>query len=112
MHDFEGKLVSEEEAAISLGFVDVFEMRRWYTEKGQEVSDLKTKLRHTEGDRDNFKYHLKRQQVVLEKCAEYFNKLQENEAFNNEFVSKLRLAIAVVSGKGVDWNHILKDWLE
>ena len=112
MHDFEGKVVSEEEAAISLGFANVFEMRRWQTEMGHEVAELKTKLRHAEIDRDNFKWHLKRQQVVLEKCEEYFNKLQENEAFNNEAVSKLRLAIAVVAGQGVDWNHILKDWFE
>ena len=106
MQDIQGKIVSEEEAAKGLGFVDVFEFRRWQTDIGHELAELKHKLYRTENDRDNFQWHLKRHQIVFDKTDEYLSQLEQNEE-----VKKLRLAISVVSGRGVDWDHILKDWL-
>jgi hypothetical protein len=104
--DLVGKVVSEEEAATGLGFSSVHEMRRWDTEMGRKVANLEEKLREAISDRDRFQWHGKKMMVVLEKVQAYFDK----HNFNN--VSDLSLAISVVTGKGVDWHHRLKDWFD
>ncbi len=99
-NDMIGTPVTEAEVATDLGFADVFEMRRWQTECGQKVADLEQKLRTAESDRDNFRWHSRRMQVVLERLAE------------SDLVTDpdLKLAIGMVLNKEVDWNHKLKGW--
>lgn len=96
-----GKPVSEVEAAVGLGFADVFEMRRWETEAGQKVANLEVELRAAIGDRDSFRWHLRRMMVVLERVAAL-----------PSIPEDITLAISVVLGKGVDWEHRLDGWFE
>ena len=96
-----GKVVSEAEAAAGLGFADVFEFRRWQTEMGQKVADVEEKLRAAANDRDSFRWHGKRMQVVLEKVAAL-----------PSIPDDIALAISVVLGKGVDWEHRLDGWFD
>ncbi len=105
MQDIIGTEVTEAEVAIDLGFADVHEMRRWETEMGQKVADLEEKLRTTESDRDNFRWHGKRMQVVLERIEEF---VDESGSLDPD----LSLAIGVVLGKVVDWEHRLKGWFD
>lgn len=108
--DMEGVPVSEEAVAADLGFASVHDMRRWNTELGVKVSELEAKLREVQGDADRFKWHGQRMQKVLEMASEYLR------CYGNCVPpcskEKLMLAIAVVCGKGVDWNHELDDWLK
>jgi hypothetical protein len=103
MQDMIGRPVSEEEAAAGLGFANVSEMRRWKTEMGQKVAHLEKSLRQAASDRDNFRWHVRRMQVVLERALE---SLQQDGPPHPD----LALAIRVVLGRDVDWNHRLKDW--
>ncbi len=102
MQDMIGTEVTEAEVAADLGFADVFEMRRWETAMGQKVADLEEKLRTAESDRDNFRWHGRRMQVVLERIA-------ESVLFDDP---DLRLAIGVVLNKEVDWKYRLKGWFD
>jgi hypothetical protein len=99
-HDYEGRPISEEEAAVSLGFANVPAFRRWQTEQGQRVWELETKLREAERDRDCFLWHGKRMRTVLGKI--------EPTLTNPLF----RLAVGVVCGRAVDWKNELKDFWE
>jgi hypothetical protein len=99
-HDLEGHPVSEEEAAVSLGFADVPEFRRWQTEQGQRVAELKIRLREAELDRDMFRWHVRRMEAVLRRIEPTLTD------------PLLRLAVGVVLGRDVDWKHELKDWWE
>jgi hypothetical protein len=101
-HDLEGTPVTEAEVATDLGFADVHEFRKWQTECGQKVADVEQKLREAANDRDNFRWHGKRMQVVLERIA----------ATGLITDPDLRLAIGVVLGKEVDWEHKLKGWFD
>jgi hypothetical protein len=98
--DLEGRPVSEEEAAVGLGFADVREFRRWQTEQGQRVAELENRLRGAERDRDCFLWHVKRMRTVLGKI--------EPTLTNPLF----RLAVGVVCGRAVDWKNELDDWWE
>ncbi len=101
-HDMVGTPVTEAEVAADLGFADVFEMRRWDTEMGQKVAELERQLRIAESDRDNFRWHGKRMQVVLERLAESGLVTDPD----------LKLAIGVVLNKEVDWQQRLKGWFD
>lgn len=109
MNDIEGTPVSEEEVAKGLGFANVFELRRWQTDAGHKLMDAEAKLREVEGDRDRFLWHGKRQMKLLERIDGMLAELQQGKQPTE--LDKFRLAIAVVTGKGVDWDNILKDWL-
>jgi hypothetical protein len=108
MNDIEGTPVSEEEVAKGLGFANVFELRRWQTEAGHKLAEAEAKLRGVEGDRDNFRWHGIRQQLLLERIDGMLADLQQGK--QPVELNKFRLAIAVVAGKGVDWDNVLKDW--
>jgi hypothetical protein len=103
MDKMTGEIVSEEEAAIGLGFDSVIDMRRWETEMGQMVSDLQWKLTMAERERDSFRWNGRRMQIVLEKIALFLEQLSDKP-------DDLLLAIGVVTGKAVDWHHRLRDW--
>ncbi len=105
-HDIAGTPITEAEAAVSLGFADVHEMHRWDTEMGQKVADLEQKLRTAESDRDNFRWHGKRMQVVLEKIAKH---LKQSGSIDDP---DILLAIGVVTGKLVDWKNRLNGWFD
>ncbi len=96
----QGEIVSESEVAADLGFADVFEMRRWQTEMGHKVADLEHELRQAINERDRFRWNLRRTIVVLEKIIEADPPLSDD----------LKLGMSVVIGRGVDWDHRLKDW--
>jgi hypothetical protein len=99
-YDYEGQPVSEEEAAVGLGFADVHEYRRWRTEQGQRAWQLEIKLREAELDRDEIRWHVRRMTAVL--------------AWIEPTLTDplLRLAVGVVLGREVDWKPQLKDWWE
>lgn len=103
--DMIGTPVSEEEVALGLGFKDVNEMHRWDTEQGQKIFELENKLRTTESDARNFQWHGKRMMLVLNKVKEHL--MGEGNLSKEELI----LAIGVVTGKEVDWDHKL-DWLK
>lgn len=99
-HDLEGTPISEEEAAVSLGFADVLAFRRWQTEQGQRVAELKTRLREAGHDRDEFLWHVRRMTAVLRRIEPTLTD------------PLLRLAVGVVLGKDVDWGHELSGFWE
>lgn len=101
----EGEVVSEEEVSKGLGFKDVTEFRRWQTIEGQRYWLLESKYKEKKRDADNFQWHIKRMQLVLNKVYDYLN--------GNEEISRedLMLAIKVVNGGGVDWDKKLT-WLK
>lgn len=105
--NIQGEIVPEEEVATDLGFKDAYELRRWQTDCGNKVIELEHALRQAKDEAKGFRWVGMRQQKVLEKC-DYF--LASLEACGDDSLGKLRLAIAVVTGKGVDWDHVLKDW--
>ena len=109
--NLEGKVVSEEEVATDLGFVNVTELRRWQTDLGTKVMELEHQLSQVQGDADRFKWHGRRMVVVFEKLDEALWGLQQGIPIPADTLAKLRLAMAVVCGQGVDWDHVLKDWL-
>jgi hypothetical protein len=100
IHDLEGRPVSEEEAAVSLGFADVPAFRRWKTVQGQRVWELEVKLLRSERELDELRWHLKRTEAVLRRIEP---KLTD---------PLLRLAVGVVLGRDVDWKGELKDFWE
>jgi hypothetical protein len=100
IHDLEGRPVSEEEAAASLGFADVHEMRRWDTEMGRKVADLEDRLRGAEAECDGYRWQMRRMMAVLKRIEPTLTD------------PLLRLAVGVVLGREVDWKHKLKDWWE
>lgn len=108
MNDIEGTPVSEEEVAKGLGFANVYELRRWQTDTGHKLMEAEAKLREVEGDRNRFQWHGKRQQNLLERIDGMLADLQQGKQPTE--LEKFRLAIAVVAGKGVDWNNTLQDW--
>jgi hypothetical protein len=127
-HDMEGTPVSEEEVAKGLGFANVTEFRRWQTDLGHEVLELKHALRQMKDESEGFRWHGLRQRQILEECRKF---LQGFEVTGNillpeiiqhpqslrKLIPKLILAINVVTGTGepgqnVDWNHELDDWLK
>lgn len=110
MNDIEGTPVSEEEVAKGLGFDNVFELRRWQTDAGHKLMEAEAKLREVEGDRDRFLWHGKRQMKLLERIDALLRDLQLGKQPDELTLDKARLAIAVVTGKGVDWGNTLKDW--
>jgi hypothetical protein len=99
-YDIRGKPISEEEVAADLGFKDVHDLRRWSTEQGRKILDLEYALRTAEGERDRFRWHMRRMMVVLRKIRPI---MTDPELF---------LAIGVVCGESVDWKNELKDWWE
>lgn len=116
LHDMEGTPVSEEEVAKGLGFNSVEELRRWDTELGRKNAELEYALSLAKQEAERFRWHGRRMQTVLEKVAPVLEGLEMGD---EEYTKKLLLAINVVSGKKVsqlaetvDWEHILKDWLE
>lgn len=104
--NIQGTLVPEEEVAKHLGFTDVFELRRWQTELGHKFIELEYKLYQSKNNAENFKWYGLRQEKILDKIYDFLNKLEPTVE-----IEKLKLAILVVCGKGVDWDNILKDWL-
>jgi hypothetical protein len=98
--DYEGTPVTEQEAAVGLGFADVPEYRRWRTEQGQRAWELERKLREAELDRDEFRWHVRRMTAVLGRVEPTLTD------------PLLRLAVGVVLGRAVDWKHQLKGWWE
>ena len=101
----EGIPVSEEHVAGGLGFASVQEFRRWNTEQGREIGELKHSVKQAQEEADRFQWHVKRMMLVLEKCKEHiWHGFHERE--------KLLTAINVVNGTGVDWHHIASDWLD
>jgi hypothetical protein len=109
--DLHGTPVSEEEVAKHLGFKDVNDLRRWQTEVGHENRELKFKLKQEQDESRRFQWHGRRDVRILEKCDEVLKDLQEGKQPTPEHLEKLRLAISVVKGGGVDWKHVLEDWL-
>ncbi len=63
-----------------------------------------------QGDADRFKWHGMRQEKILRKIDEMLEVLQLTAP--SQMLNKCRLAISVVVGDGVDWNHELGDWLK
>lgn len=109
--DLVGRAVSPEEVAAALGFGTVQDLRRWETELGQRAATLEVSLHAAKHDAENFKWHIERMLIVLNKTEEALLKLQQGNLDPKE-VNKLLLAVRVVAGRGVDWEHTLKDWLE
>lgn len=108
-----GKVFSEEEVAVDLGFKDVFEFRRWQTKEGEKVWDLEVKLKTAESDRDQFWWTGRRMELVLEKVKVYLEDYDHGPTTEEQKERKLLLlAIEVVCGRGVDWNHDLRGWLD
>lgn len=114
MHNkFEGREVPEEEVIEALGFADVFEFRRWKTEQGRRIWDLEQELKTAKEDAKNFQWHGKRQQLILEKLDQFVSLFIDSATLNSfdmEQLDKLHLAVKVVTGKGVDWDHKLDSW--
>jgi len=112
MHDMIGTIVSEEEVATDLGFKDVFEMRRWSTEIGTRLTELESKNREMRQDVDRFKWHGERMIVVFDKVKVILDSLRDEQNMHvKKDIDKLLLAIEVVCGRGVDWEHELDNWL-
>lgn len=134
-----GELVGEEEVAKGLGFADVNEFRRWQTELGRKNAELEHALSQAKDEAKRFRWHGMRQEFILGKAEEFLKrelataktKLSELDvpfAFDKDppnphqlrkdlqariaELEKLILAAGVVSGRGVDWNHVLSDWLD
>jgi hypothetical protein len=105
-HDLTGTPVSEEHVASELGFSSVHELRRWQTEQGTKVVELEYELTVARGDADRFKWVGERMLAVLTRLEALLKHGQVDE----ETRRKALLAIAVVSGRGVDWNHEVTDW--
>ena len=101
----QGVVVSESEVATDLGFSNVSEMRRWETETGQKLADTQEKLRSAISERDQFLWHGKRMRAVLER-------IRVSLAVGSPLHPDIELAIGVVLGKDVDWNHKLDGWFE
>lgn len=103
--DMEGTPVSEEEVAQELGFDDVFAFRRWGTDAGREIEELKAKLREAEGDASNFRWHGRRMQAVLERVEQMLKQLPFTETSP---IADYLKAIAVVCGREADWGGVLR----
>lgn len=126
--DYLGKPVTEAEAATGLGFANVDGMRRWQTALGTENANLKYALSQAESDADRFRSAGMRGTAILERCKSFLTEIkiaidagdtrQLKEAvgwYDDEeplHLKKLLLAIGVVCGSGVDWDHELRDWLD
>lgn len=106
----QGKQVSEEEAATGLGFSNVIEFRRWQTEQGYRISELEHEVRQAKNDASNFRWHGRRMEVMLEKAEEFLKKL--DPAHPEHAAADLLLAIGVVTGKSVDWGHVVDHWFK
>lgn len=105
----EGVVASEEEVAKGLGFFNVFEFRRWQQDCGRQVSELEHALRQAKDEASRFQWHLRRDNIILEKALQYIEAQPQTEE-----TKKLLLGIGVVLGNKsvVDWDHVLKDWFD
>ncbi len=123
--NIQGVVVPESEVSADLGFANVNEFRRWQTKLGMDNGELKHALRSARGEASGFQWHVKRMHFVLGKIREYLTdikdavngadsrQLKEAIGWNDPaYLDKLILAADVVAGRGVDWDHILKDWLD
>jgi hypothetical protein len=106
----EGVPVSEEEVSKGLGFESIIEFRRWQTEVGNENNELKYAVKKAKDEGEGFRWHLIRTQFILKKVEEFLKTLKDSPDQN--LVSKLILASEVVTGRGCDWDNILKDWFD
>jgi hypothetical protein len=102
------KPASKAEVATDLGFPDVPAMRRWETEMGQQIADLEQRLRTAIDERDRFRWHGRRMQMVLERAETFIRGGPLDK--DHPTVSDLLLAIGVMCGKAVDWDHRLDGW--
>lgn len=93
---WEGKVISEEEAAKSLGYQDVFEFRRASTEQGREVERLKNELRLAKTSLEDFKITINRMHKTLE--------MVEPLLADQEILHVLRIVI----GKETDWGGVYR----
>ena len=108
MEDIQGRIVSEEEVAGQLGFANVFEFRRWQTDIGNKLSEAERALYNSKQDAETFRWHGRRMQAVLEMIDDH---LQNGTAVENK--DRILLAIGVVCGSAVDWDHVLdRSWFE
>lgn len=106
-HDMQGVPVPESEVATGLGFSSVEEFRRWQTDLGHKNLELEHQLKLAQDEARRFQWHGRRGLVVLEKAAEFLRK-----GCSGDEVDDLLLGIAVVSGKGVDWDHKIDHWFK
>jgi len=106
-YDLNGEIVSEQEVATDLGFADIDEFRRWQTEMISKVVELERKLKQAEDEWVRFQAVGKKMQRVLERARAFL------ECDLDKLVPRddLLLAIRIVNGKAVDWEHRLT-WLE
>jgi hypothetical protein len=107
-------VVSESEVASDLGFKDVHDLRRWQTDLGHQVLELKHKLSIVYGDANGFRWHGRRMVVVLERVLTFLEVLDRcgSIAVVPAELHKLMLAVRVMCGKGVDWGNTLDDWFK
>lgn len=128
--DYQGKVVSEEEAAKGLGFANVDEFRRWQTDLGRENAELKYALSQAKDEARRFRSSGMRCTAILERCKSFLTgiknaievsdsrQLKESVGWYGDndkepdHINKLILAIGVVCGGAVDWKHELRDWLD
>ena len=111
VHDLEGRVVNEEEVASGLGFKDVFELRRWQTDVGHKVEELEYALRKSKNEGERFRYAGRRMGIVLKKIDGFLDEIKASLSENKcQELETLQLAIGVVFGGKVDWDHKLKDW--
>jgi len=128
--DYQGKVVSEEEAAKGLGFANIDEFRRWQTDLGHENAELKYALSQAKNEAKRFQSSGMRCTAILERCKSFLIDIKDaidagdrnqlkmatgwhwSDAKEDGHITKLILAIGVVCGGAVDWNHELRDWLD
>lgn len=108
-----GVAISEEQAAGELGFASVQDLRRWQTELGHKCAELEYALKKTKNDVCGFQWHLRRMTAILERCGEVLDRIGRcgPASVDPPVILKLILATRVVCGRGVDWDHLLDDWL-
>ena len=136
MHGVE---VGEDEVAKGLGFADVTEFRRWQTDVGKENAELTFALSRAKGEASGFSWHGRRMEFMLCKAEGFLKRelavaktklsdLAAPFAFDKDptnphqeqkdlearvaEIERLLLGITVVCGRGVDWDHVLSDWLD
>lgn len=109
-YNIRGEVVSEAEAATGLGFKDVTEFRRWDTEMGHKVGELEYALKQARDERDRFQSTGRKMMAMLEKVDAVLEGIINGTPPEDFDLKRMRLAIQVVCGHAVDWNHILDDF--